>query len=1104
MDESFAPPGALTKIAGFLPAVAVSLSALWPIHPDYAPGPIFALPLYLLAAAVFLQMPEGARFIPALTRQLRGGFWLVLAGLIVLALTLSWPMQRLVAGRGGLPEVLMCGAVVALALIMIWRQAVLPALQLESSAQPMSSSLHALGDEARLGLHGWLMAVCLMLLLLSTLAVAWTVLWLTPAYPIAVTLHALLIAPALAVATLAASRRQLQTARARVADVLATQAVAAATSRRSEAIVDLDAALYAAVRAGQVDQALALLNMGANAHALPPRVARDQRSLPMLAAVQPDLRLLRALIEAGIDLNRAHADLTPLFAAMRDSYHGRPDAVQMLLANGADPRATDGLRQTPLHAAARAADPTIAALLIDAGAHLDALDGQGLSPLGVAAGLGNLDVAKFLLDRRAVCEPEGGEPPLLLAAGREDGDPAMVNMLLKHKAKVDAHGRLGRTALHTACLTRNGKIVETLLAAKANPDIPDELGVTPLLEAVRAGAVDCVVRLAAQGGVNPAACDHAGRNALAIACQSESCDSATVKALLDLGVDPQQVAHDGRRAVDHAVAAGRWAHVALLDPGYVLPACLAEDDEGLQGAPPLMRLRLALERGSLDIARELLPLAITEPAELSALFIDIAPRLRPGSASVLADALEADATDADGVLLVWHVLALGPAANAALRALLERGSAPTGRGALARYLDAALLHAVAGPESEQMALALLERGADPFANAAGGPPLHQALRLRWHQLVESLLTRGVDPETRDVYGISALMLASQLDNEAMVRRLILWGAQPAARAPDGQTAQGLVLSLGRTQLSRWMHWPHWSLPRRPLRDADVVAAAHLGDADAVVRLLELGLALDATDAQGCTALLRSCGGGYLDLVEHLLAAGADPSVAAYSGATCLSVALTARQMDVVRVLAEQGIELDQRLPGGITPLMIAAALGQHETVRVLLEHGADPTALDRHEGSVLHALAQFGFGAREARPAMEAWEVLLAADAELDAANAVGETPLLLLLGASFEPGTACREEVILPQLEVLLRHGVDLRGRERRGFGPLHLAALHGLGQVVRRLLQAGADPGARDALNRRPAEIALMRGFVDIAAEFAPSQPAPSIARFLREPGD
>jgi hypothetical protein len=54
-----------------------------------------------------------------------------------------------------------------------------------------------------------------------------------------------------------------------------------------------------------------------------------------------------------------------------------------------------------------------------------------------------------------------------------------------------------------------------------------------------------------------------------------------------------------------------------------------------------------------------------------------------------------------------------------------------------------------------------------------------------------------------------------------------------------------------------------------------------------------------------------------------------------------------------------------------------------------------------------------------------------------------------------------------------------------------------------VQKLLRAGADPDLRDALNRSPREIAVMRGFVDIAAEFAPSSPTAnvSMARFLRD---
>ena len=166
----------------------------------------------------------------------------------------------------------------------------------------------------------------------------------------------------------------------------------------------------------------------------------------------PDLRLLRALIGHGIDLNQAQAGMTPLLAATRDSWHGRPDAVTTLLANGADPRTADREGNTPLHHAARSSDPGVAALLRDAAAEIDALNLEGVTPLGVACMAGNWRLAKFLLERGARPEPPGGQPVLLAAAATEEDDPAGVLLLLKHKAKVDTRDPLGRSALHEAAL----------------------------------------------------------------------------------------------------------------------------------------------------------------------------------------------------------------------------------------------------------------------------------------------------------------------------------------------------------------------------------------------------------------------------------------------------------------------------------------------------------------------------------------------------------------------------------------------------------------------------------------------------------------------------
>src|SRR5690606_42040216 len=100
------------------------------------------------------------------------------------------------------------------------------------------------------------------------------------------------------------------------------------------------------------------------------------------------------------------------------------------------------------------------------------------------------------------------------------------------------------------------------------------------------------------------------------------------------------------------------------------------------------------------------------------------------------------------------------------------------------------------------------------------------------------------------------------------------------------------------------------------------------------------------------------------------------------------------------------------------------------------------------------------------------------------------------------ELDTAYNGYSVLSALVQLLDEEVSQDEQVPRGFGPLHLAALHGLLRVTRRLLQAGCDPGLRDTLNRSPREIAVMRGFVDVAAEYAPVNTGASMARFLRDP--
>jgi ankyrin repeat protein len=804
----------------------------------------------------------------------------------------------------------------------------------------------------------------------------------------------------------------------------------------------------------------------------------------MLAALLPDLRLLRELIIRGADLNQEHAGLTPLLAATRDSWHGRIDAVTMLLANGADPRRADRDGNTPLHHAARSTDPAIAAQLLDAAADLHALNGEAQPPLALALASGNWRVARFLLERGAKPESPGAQPSLLAAAGGDDDDPAGVQLLLKHKAKVDSRDARGRTALLEALAAGHAAIAQVLIDAGASVDAADDEGRTALLEAARSPN-PALLPLVLARHPDPSARDVGGRNALALACEA-GVEPERLKALLALGIDREARDAAGRRPVDHAVGGGRWALVAVLDPDYPLPGDLDEVAPGTALKPARERLRDALRARDFRAAQDVLG-AEDAPGRvaISMLLLEFADA---AGIDVFEWLLEHGAHSDDRVSGMDSVglllLDRGLDAELGLRALLAQGQTPQGVGAVARWLAA---NPREPSRAAAIALQLLERGADPFGPSPNGDSaLGLAAQLPCLPVLDALLQRGVDPAQRDARGHTPLHLAVARGHEAVIKRLVRHGAPADARAADGQTPHGAALARGRRDLAEWLDWSPWKLPGRALQPGDLPAAAMAGDLGAVVRLVALGLAVDGVDAQGCTALLRAAGGGHLAIVDHLLGLHAHTAVAARTGATPLSAAISMRHANVVDRLLAAGADPEQAMPGGVTPLMLASALGLPDLVSRLLRAGADVAARDAQGLTPLHCAALFAFNSRERARVLALFDALLLADADAEATSASEQTPTLLLLGARAEAGASVDEDVLLAALDRLLSEGVSLGQIEHRGLTVLHLAALHGLGRIVERLLREGANPAARDRLGRTPHDLALIRGFVDIAALF------------------
>ena len=116
--------------------------------------------------------------------------------------------------------------------------------------------------------------------------------------------------------------------------------------------------------------------------------------------------------------------------------------------------------------------------------------------LQYASQYGNVDVVDALLDANAdpnVCNKKD-ESPLMIAS--EKGHVQIVRKLLDKKADINKkNGILKRTALYKACRYGCKIVVDVLLDAKADPNICDHKGASPLMAASYWGRPHIVQKL---------------------------------------------------------------------------------------------------------------------------------------------------------------------------------------------------------------------------------------------------------------------------------------------------------------------------------------------------------------------------------------------------------------------------------------------------------------------------------------------------------------------------------------------------------------------------------------------------------------------------------
>ena len=263
------------------------------------------------------------------------------------------------------------------------------------------------------------------------------------------------------------------------------------------------------------------------------------------------------------------------------------------------------------------------------------------------------------------------------------------------------------------------------------------------------------------------------------------------------------------------------------------------------------------------------------------------------------------------------------------------------------------------------------------------------------------------------------------------------------------------------------------------QSSQIANAAMNGDRETARALIKKGLDVNEAQGDGTTALHWAAIKGDAELAQMLLVAGANHRATTRLGAyTPLYLAARGGHSAVVAALLAAGADPKAATSNGTTALMIAAASGDTRTITALVENGSDINAKDEAKGeTALMFAAAFNRA--------DAVKLLLAKGADHKV------TTKIVDLFALTSPG----EEQMNRGRGGAQPARVDIAGATRGyrynelissqgGMTALHFAARQGFSDVVKALVEGGADINQLNAGDRTsPLLIAIINGHFDLA---------------------
>jgi uncharacterized protein len=458
-------------------------------------------------------------------------------------------------------------------------------------------------------------------------------------------------------------------------------------------------------------------------------------------------------------------------------------------------------------------------------------------------------------------------------------------------------------------------------------------------------------------------------------------------------------------------------------------------------------------------------------------------------ALLLRSGADARAETSNGVTALHYAAAAGM--SGAIGALLDAGVDVDAREPAWGHTP--LMLAAAQNRAGAVRL-LLERGADPDLTArlestAERQSVDGAARSARNQALDAFREQAGNPET---------WRPDPAEVQAAVRAALIVERQATAAVTDAP-----VVDDDDDAGAGSNYYGGLSSLLLAVRDGSFEAVRALVEGGADVNQVRQG---DQTSPM----LLAAINGQY-DMAAFLLDHGADPNLASVDGATPLFAVInkewaprsrhpqptyhrqqTLGYLEVMEALLERGADPNARLtsgrlwytsPGqdnlgvdflGATPLFRAAHATDLDAMKLLVSYGGDPTL------PTITSATGGGRGGRAGGPGGGGGAAADPSGLPPVPPGGPGTPVIVVAAGAGYGLGYAANDHVHapdgwLPTMKYLVEElGHDVNARDARGFTPLHFAAARGDNELIRYLVEKGADPTAVARTGQTTADMA------------------------------